>query len=182
MGCKPLRFGFRLSEVSRYQESTAGKSKTPSEFGWREVQCEAEPRFSARPLVSRYKDVTPKCHPGRPGNSPRPQCRPRRRFSLLRKRSDVIDSKWSGREDLNLRPPGPEPVFQSFENREGWKRFGMRDLCMSASASLKPPRICRPQFRPHSSCLLKQIDRVSSCHPPGCLLLMSARNLRSSAD
>jgi hypothetical protein len=45
-----------------------------------------------------------------------------------RKRPDVIDSKWSGREDLNLRPPGPEPVFQSFENREGWKRFGIEKL------------------------------------------------------
>ena len=30
-------------------------------------------------------------------------------FRVPRKRPDVIDSKWSGREDLNLRPPGPEP-------------------------------------------------------------------------
>ena len=39
---------------------------------------------------------------------------------------------------MNLRPPGPEPVFQSFENREGWKRFGINNLHLSASASLKP--------------------------------------------
>src|ERR1017187_6346229 len=35
-------------------------------------------------------------------------------FRVPRKRPDVIDSKWSGREDLNLRPPGPEPENSPF--------------------------------------------------------------------
>src|ERR1035437_146996 len=56
----------------------------------------------------------PECHPAGPTKTPRPQCRPHRRFSLARKRPDVIDSKWSGREDLNLRPPGPEPEDSPF--------------------------------------------------------------------
>ena len=55
-----------------------------------------------------------KYHPGRRAKTPRPQCRPQRRFSLARKRPDVIDSQWSGREDLNLRPPGPEPENSPF--------------------------------------------------------------------
>src|SRR5664280_3293800 len=67
----------------------------------------------------------PQCHPAGPVNSPRPQCRPQRRFSLSRKRPDVIDSKWSGREDLNLRPPGPEPENSPFLKSgkiRNWKR------------------------------------------------------------
>src|ERR1035437_5530328 len=65
------------------------------------------------------------CHPGKVEKTPRPQCRPRRRFSLTRKRPDVIDSKWSGREDLNLRPPGPEPENSPFLKSgkiRNWKR------------------------------------------------------------
>src|ERR1039458_7818609 len=54
------------------------------------------------------------CYPGGPLKKTRSQCRPRRRFSLARKRPDVIDSKWSGREDLNLRPPGPEPDSKAY--------------------------------------------------------------------
>ena len=35
---------------------------------------------------------------------------------------------WSGREDLNLRPPGPEPDLRHAEEWVGWKRFGINDL------------------------------------------------------
>ena len=43
-----------------------------------------------------------------PKNTP-PSVPPHAALSLARKGSDVIENKWSGREDLNLRPPGPEP-------------------------------------------------------------------------
>jgi len=49
-----------------------------------------------------------------PGKYQHPQSRLQRRFSLRRKRLDVIDFEWSGREDLNLRPPGPEPGLETF--------------------------------------------------------------------
>ena len=70
--------------------------------------------FSARLSASRFALEGAGVPSGGPEKTPRPQCRPQRRFSLVRKRPDVIDSKWSGREDLNLRPPGPEPENSPF--------------------------------------------------------------------
>jgi hypothetical protein len=37
----------------------------------------------------------------------------------------LLDFEWSGREDLNLRPPGPEPEHKSFLNL-GKKERGKR--------------------------------------------------------
>src|SRR3954452_9184828 len=47
---------------------------------------------------------------GRCGKNTPPSTPPfTQRFSLTRTGSDVTDFEWSGREDLKLRPPGPEP-------------------------------------------------------------------------
>jgi hypothetical protein len=37
------------------------------------------------------------------------------RFRRLPFGSNSLKTKWSGREDLNLRPPGPEPDFVRME-------------------------------------------------------------------
>jgi hypothetical protein len=38
-----------------------------------------------------------------------PKTQPKQRARKLRKVLDGREKDWSGREDLNLRPPGPEP-------------------------------------------------------------------------
>jgi hypothetical protein len=56
------------------------------------------------------------------------------------------EKDWSGREDLNLRPPGPEPVLRTQRKKDGWKRFGINSLHLSASAKLKPPASAAPHL------------------------------------
>jgi hypothetical protein len=61
-------------------------------------------------------------------------------FRCARKRPDVIDSKWSGREDLNLRPPGPEPENSPFLKSgkiRNWKWLKMQQLNTAASARIQ---------------------------------------------
>ena len=102
------------------------KSKTPSVCGWREVMRKAGSRFSARLIESRDKNMSHQ-NAIREGSEIRPALNAAHDggFRMLRKRPDVIDSKWSGREDLNLRPPGPEPENSPFLKSgkiRNWKR------------------------------------------------------------
>ena len=105
---KLLELGLVLPERSRYREPTATKSKAPSVFGWREVMDLLEPDFR-RDRRSRDRKMSHQ-NAIREGPRIRPALNSAHGggFRCARKRPDVIDSKWSGREDLNLRPPGPE--------------------------------------------------------------------------
>src|ERR1035441_8186353 len=107
-------------------------------------------RFSARLIESRDRKMSHQ-NAIREGSQIRPALNAAHGggFRVPRKRSDVIDSKWSGREDLNLRPPGPEPVFQSFENREGWKRFGIIKSRPYSPTNLGEANVPTPQGRVH---------------------------------
>jgi len=98
-------------ECGRYREPTATESKTPSEYGWRDT----EDKFSARLIESRDWEMSHQ-NAIREGSRIRPALNAAHGggFRVPRKRPDVIDSKWSGREDLNLRPPGPEPENSPF--------------------------------------------------------------------
>src|ERR1019366_2578713 len=101
--------GNRWVSGSRPTVSRLGrKIKTPSVFGWREVMDLLEPDFR-RDRRSRDRKMSHQ-NAIREGPRIRPALNAAHGggFRCARKRPDVIDSKWSGREDLNLRPPGPE--------------------------------------------------------------------------
>ena len=50
----------------------------------------------------------------------------RKPFDVIAQRAK--NEEWSGREDLNLRPPGPEPEKGCFGERREKKRFEMSSL------------------------------------------------------
>src|ERR1035441_10179405 len=99
-------------------------------------------RFSARLIESRDRKMSHQ-NAIREGSRIRPALNAAHGggFRVPRKRPDVIDSKWSGREDLNLRPPGPEPENSPFLKSgkiRNWKCLKMQQLLTVASARIQP--------------------------------------------